>query len=264
LYFNGIGSYPNTAALYMDGGTVETRSSMATVTSSQIIWASGRTFDDSVDRVTIAGSIYYVSYVDSTHYNIVSGPGTTFGTPVSISATNSIYSYGLLFQGDTATGDGDVLLSTASKTSIRINGKHYIGIDTSQDQTKYALVTGVNQLTCFNALDGCFTYNGGNTLRYNQGGGTAMEVIGGAANGVQVQAAPSGFGPFVRAIGGDPNIPLNLAGKGASPVQVTGGLAVSTTITAPALPTSAGTTKGSLCVDTSGNVFVKTTSGPCL
>ncbi|CAO4135277.1 hypothetical protein OFEAOIEE_LOCUS3017 [Methylorubrum extorquens] len=35
-------------------------------------------------------------------------------------------------------------------------------------------------------------------------------------------------------------------------------------IAAPSLPASGGKIKGSLCVDLSGNIFVKTTTGPCL
>jgi hypothetical protein len=170
LFFNGIGSYPHTAAMYMGGSSVETRHGTAIVTSSQIIWASGPLFSDSVDRVVIAGSIYYVTYADSTHYTIVSGPGTVFGTPVSYEGTNSLYSYGILFQEDTAIGDVDVGLLTASRQAVRIAGKHYIGIDTTGDQTKYALSTAANQKTCFSGLTACLNYDPTNHMLTYQGG----------------------------------------------------------------------------------------------
>jgi hypothetical protein len=46
--------------------------------------------------------------------------------------------------------------------------------------------------------------------------------------------------------------------------RVTGGLKIGAGITASALPTTGGTVKGTVCQDTTGALYVKTTSGACL
>ena len=69
-------------------------------------------------------------------------------------------------------------------------------------------------------------YAGSNLLEYVQQGQLVFVLDSTTAttsNYAQLLNAGAGFGPYLQAQGGDTNIPLNLAGKGASPVAVYGG-----------------------------------------
>jgi hypothetical protein len=154
---------------------------------------------------------------------------------------------------------------TNSQYVLRTFGEHQTIIDTTVGKTDYFWTGKSGQKLCFLGQDACLQHDGG-ILQYSQNGGRPLEVAAakGGANGLRVSSATPGFGPSLQPAGPDANIPLNLYGKGASPVQVQSGLTVASSISAPNLPASAGPFKGSLCVDTGGNIVVKTTPGPCL
>jgi hypothetical protein len=70
---------------------------------------------------------------------------------------------------------------------------------------------------------------GSNSVWIGNGRGNAVHVEdagGTAANNFTMQPATTGFGPLLGVEGTDANVPLNLAAKGASPVQVLSNLAV--------------------------------------
>ncbi|GJE70714.1 hypothetical protein [Methylorubrum podarium] len=182
-----------------------------------------------------------------------------------------------------------------AQNSIQIGGPHLVGVNTTLGSMPYAMLTGGGQRVCLNALSACMAYDTtNNLLRLNdnrllitnsgiitasvQASGTSfldlgnsrgqalrlLDAGGALANYVTLQGNSAGFGPVLRAAGSDANVPLNLSGQGNSPVQVLGGLAVTGGISAPSLPTAGGSVKGTVCADTAGNIYVKTTAGSCI
>lgn len=227
---------------------------------------------------------------------VLSQPATASGT--NVAATRSTYNMfnGHTYQGLDLIRDNTFLDSTGSFTSLNIAGQHQVGVNTTLGAMPYAMLSAAGQKTCFNALTVCLTYDSfaqsltlsdaslsvlghhitgnriyapgnGNLELGNEGRGPTLTLLDNGtspANTLTMQAASSGFGPVMRAGGSDSSVPLNLSGKNA-PVQSLSGLVVSGGgISAPALPTTGGTVKGTLCVDTSGNIYVKTTAGSCI
>lgn len=83
------------------------------------------------------------------------------------------------------------------------------------------------------------------------------------ANGLVFTNPAAGSSPSIFPAGTDTNINLTLAGKGTGAIVVNTQLTANGHIVAPSLSTT-GTATGSLCIDSSGNIFVKTTTGACL
>ena len=94
------------------------------------------------------------------------------------------------------------------------------------------------------------------------GTGTATATLNIHSEGntnVNAQIAVSGTG----VLGGTMNFGAGAFQFNTGVVVANVGLAVGGNITAPSLPTS-GTVKGSVCIDTSNRMYVKTTAGACL
>lgn len=234
----------------------------------------------------------------NTRVNATSGTAvlTQNATATATGVTASRETYGMinghLYQGANLIRDNTFFDSTGSQNSIQIGGTHQVGVNTTLGSMPYAMLTGGGQRVCLNALSACMAYDttnnllslndnrllitnsgiitasvqapGTSFLDLGNSRGQALRLLdaGGAlANYVTLQGNSAGFGPVLRAAGSDANVPLNLSGQGASPVQILGGLAVTAGINASGLPTT-GTRRGALCIDTGNNVYVNT-SGAC-
>lgn len=263
MFFNGIGGWTNTAWLYSGGGTTQFRNSTANISGRTLTRTGGDVFLQDVYRIRIGGTFYHAHYVsaDRVDADVDVPQGAQ-----SVQWQNAMVNNGVLFQGENMAAGADLALNTSAFRAVQLGGNHLIGIDTTGDSTKFALTAGLNQKVCLNGLDGCLYYAGTNTLRYEQNGGRPLTILGnpGGVNGINIASAGTGFGAVIQPDGPDTNIPLNLQGKGISPVQITGGMTISGSLGVNGLPTSAGAVRGTVCIDTSGNLYIKTTTGACL
>jgi hypothetical protein len=169
-------------------------------------------------------------FLTFTGYPVTAGTMVS-GTPNRGSANMH---YGTLFQaipGFTAVGTGlvsEITIndSTNAANSYQIYGNHTTGFNTTTATLTYAVATAQGQSICLNVFDACWAHLGTNMTSFSQNGGFVIHLVGNssAANTVSIQNAPARSGPVLSAVGSDPNIPLNLRGKGTGPVQVTGEL----------------------------------------
>ncbi|MCF4123847.1 hypothetical protein [Methylobacterium sp. SyP6R] len=228
------------------------------------------------DRVTGPGipDLTIVTAIDgdTAAVNKTSGTATlnnpANGTANGVTLTRTTYNMvnGHLYQGAHLIRDNTFYDGTQAITSINVAGTHYTGFNTTQGSMPYAMTSGQGQKTCLNGLDACLYCAGNGTLRYEQNGGKVLNLIGtpGGINSIAITSAGAGGAGFISPDGPAADIPLILQGKGAGPVQVNGGAVVTGGLGLPSLPAVAGTAKGTLCVDTGGNVYVKATAGACL
>lgn len=184
--------------------------------------------------------------------------GTSVGTGTSIEAalltTKQIgavgFATGLQF-GYTAGTSSTGVRSTG--TLIRAIGGDTLasGIDfTDVSFTNYSINTKSFKLTDAGQLDfGSQTSPGTATLNFHSQGNT----------NVNAQVAVSGSG----VLGGTMSFGAGAFQFNVGAVFANAGLAVGGNITATSLPTS-GTVRGSVCIDTSNRLYVKTTAGSCL
>ncbi|GJD63737.1 hypothetical protein [Methylobacterium frigidaeris] len=258
MYFNGIGGYANTAWLYSGGGTTQTRNLSVTVANGVVMRMAGEAFTRATYRLKIGDIFYRVTYVNPDRVDAaVAIPN--YASPVAATWQNAMVANGVLFQGENMASDNDLALNTSAYNAITVAGKHHVGLNTASDDARFAVVASEEQKACFKVFDACWSFAGG-AMQYTSQGQSVLQLVSvtDGANGARVTAAGVGFGPSLEPVGPDANIPLNLKGKGAGAVQVGGPLA------APGLPTAAGAAKGTLCVDTAGTVYVKTSAGACL
>lgn len=194
--------------------------------------------------------------------------------------------YGILVTGSRAVKDAVINDSTNADRGIQFFGQHATAnIDaTSQSgsTTPYFAKLPQGQSICFNGSTQCFVSEGANVFRYKGGSGfnilEMQNTASATSNYVLIQNAGSTFGPIISAAGGDTNVPLNIQAKGTSPIQMQSGLSITAsnglsvggnltiggaTATFSNLPTT-GTAKGTVCIDTSNRLYVKTTTGACL
>ena len=126
-------------------------------------------------------SNFFGDFLTFTGYPITAGSAWT-GNPNPESASMH---YGMLFQnvrGYTAIGTGlvaDVLLwdSTNARTSLRIDGHHTVGLDTTQGSMLYAAAFAAGQNECFDGLRNCIVYDAeSQRLRYNTARGAIFSI----------------------------------------------------------------------------------------
>lgn len=258
MYFNGIGGWTNTAWLYSGGGTTQTRNLSVTVANGVVTRTAGEPFNRAVYRLKIANVLYRVQYVNPDRVD-ASVAIPNYASPVAASWDNAMVANGVLFQGENMASDNAIAVNDSSYNAFSAAGKHHVGLNTTSDDARYAVVASEEQKVCLKTFDGCWSFASG-AMQYTNQGQSVIQLVSvtNGANGLRVTAAGAGFGPSLEPAGGDTNIALNLKGKGAGAVQVLGGLA------APSLPTTGGTVRGTLCIDSAGTVYVKTSSGACL
>ncbi|GJD65187.1 hypothetical protein [Methylobacterium frigidaeris] len=264
MYFNGIGGWTNTAWLYSGGGTTQTRHLSVTVANGVVTRTAGESFNRAIYRLKIANVLYRVQYVNPDRVD-ASVAIPNYASPVAASWDNAMVANGVLFQGENMASDNDLALNTSAYNAITVAGKHHVGLNTASDDARFAVVASEEQKVCLKTFDGCWSFIGG-AMQYTNQGQSVLQLVSVAngANGLRATAAGTGFGPLIEPTGGEATIALNLSGKGGGAVQVVSPLSLSAGIAAPGLPTAAGAVRGTLCVDTAGAVYVKTTPGACL
>jgi hypothetical protein len=277
IFLNGIAAYPGTAYIYGGAGFTQGFSGTVTTSGTTVARVSGNSFTAAITRVTINGTTYRVNYVDANTLTITDAPPANITTAVAYSANSAMVHDGVLFSGDNLISDNDIHLGTAAYSALRVDGKHNIVLNATGDTAPYAATLRAGQVIAFSGFGKTLTYDSGKAgLSYNGGavrlgdsgaitgnslsasgtgavsfgnsngvGLTVNDAGGAVANNLAVLPATAGFGPSIKAVGSDTNVPLNLQAQGASPVQVlsglnvTGGGTFSQTVAAPSLKAAA-------------------------
>ena len=279
------GDYPIIASIYSTNQFTDNYTGTATVSGSTVTWTSGFKFDpDLTYMLTIGGQLVRVASVAacnpapaghqlcSTTLTLQKAP-TTQGTNVSFSWAPAAATYGVLFADAPTTPlnqTADFLANDMAYYGIVLGGHHYIDFSSGNEATDgtgapYFGSMNSGQKLCFSGLDACrnqYTNGAANVLQDISSGGVVFDELGvsGATSHIRVTDAVGGSGgPLLSAVGTDTNVSLNFAPQG------TGLLVLNGPVVLPATPVNSGAgTKGSLCLDNNGLVFVKTTAGACL
>jgi hypothetical protein len=269
IFLNGINGFDNTAWVYSGGGTTNNISGTVTTAGTAVTLASGQQFLSTLRRITIAGIVYRVTYVDGSHLTVTSAAPPTNATPVAYTASNDAVHKGFFLQGSNNVADDDYYTATSAYSAFTSAGNHNVVLNAANDNAGFAVLMKTGQNACFNAFANCLYFDG-NILGYQTPGngrvfgidglgtiqtssgkvqatgagslslgntvnGTGLIVAdagGTVANQVFVQPSTVGFGPAIKATGSDTNVPLNIYAKGASPIQMQSGITVAGSVIA--------------------------------
>lgn len=278
------GDYPIIASIYSTNQFTDNYTGTATVSGSTVTWTSGFKFDpDLTYMLTIGGQLVRVASVAacspapaghqlcSTSLTLQKAP-TAQGANVSFSWAPAAATFGILFADAPATPlnqTADLIANDMAYYGVVLGGHHYIDFSSGNEATDgtgapYFGSMNSGQKLCFSGLDACrnqYTNGAANVLQDISSGGVVFDELGvsGATSHIRVTDAAGGGGPLLSAVGTDANVSLNLAPQG------TGLLVLNGPVVLPVTPVNSGAgTKGSLCLDNNGLVFVKTTAGACL
>ncbi|MET7246085.1 hypothetical protein ABZT49_22300 [Methylobacterium sp. EM32] len=174
MFFNGISGHPNTAWLYSGGGSTNTYAGTVTVAKNTVTWVSGQKFVPAIYRIKLGETLYRAHFVSPTQLAgdvaIPDAPG-----PVAYAAQNAMVHNGIYFQGENNVSDTDLLTATSAYNAINVAGHHHVGLNTSADSTRFALLASTGQGLCLDTFDGCLSHAGGG-LQYAQNGTVALRV----------------------------------------------------------------------------------------
>lgn len=235
LFFNGVGSYMNTAWIYSGGGTTDIRTTNIRVARNKVTRVSGAAFRKSAYRLKIKGTSYRVSFLNEDELNGLV-PIPDFTSPIAATWQNAMVVNGVLFQGENMASDSDFALNTSAYNAVRVAGNHHVGVDLMSDAARFGILMGPGQLQCFNGFDSCWSFTNGR-LQYNSNGTIPLQIVSAsnAVNGLRITNSGTGFGPLVEPQGNDTNVSLTLRGKGSGTVAVVGSAEVSGHLSANAL-----------------------------
>jgi len=223
-WHNYLSSYPIIASLYLTSeannvftGTVNTSGTAVTAVTQ----AGFGAFTSDISTITINGVLYRVaSVIDGTHLTLVTSAGSQTG--VAYSANNHAVHNGILIGGDNTVKDNDIASSSSAYNMISATGNHNIVFNAAGDNAPYSFLSKSGQALCLNSFDGCWTYVGSNITRFTQNSGYVLDLSGGASavNRVLIASSGTGFGPAIKAVGTDTNVPLNIYAQGTSSIQL--------------------------------------------
>lgn len=202
IFLNGIAAYPGTAYIYAGPGSTTSFTGTITTAGTAVTRVSGSQFTSAIKRITIAGAVYRVNFVDATHLTITSAAPADNATPVAYSANSDMVHDGILFSGTTCVSDNDVHLGTSAYNGVLIDGQHNICINTSADTSSYGLVMKAGQGVYFNVFAGGLSYSTAKAgLSYNNGA-VVLGDNGLLSASVVATAADANVGGNVNVFGG--------------------------------------------------------------
>ncbi|PIK70233.1 hypothetical protein CS379_25755, partial [Methylobacterium frigidaeris] len=159
---------------YSGGGSTKTYAGAVTVAKNTVTWVSGEKFVPAIYRIKLNETLYRAHYVSPTQLvGDVAIPD--FARPVPYAAQNAMVHNGIYFQGENNVSDTDLLTATSAYNAINLSGHHHVGLNTSADSTRFALLASTGQGVCLDTFDGCLSHTSGG-LQYAQNGMVALRV----------------------------------------------------------------------------------------
>ena len=162
IFLNGTNAYPGTALLLAGGGTNNyVFNGTVTTLGDTVTRRSGPNFDDRISMITIANTMYRVSFVDA---NVLKAdkPLPAHSTPVPYSASVSSVYKGIYINGYNQVQEDDILLSSSAYTGINFfGGKQRIGINMANSEITFGMLMSQGQKLCTNGTSSCISANVG-------------------------------------------------------------------------------------------------------
>jgi hypothetical protein len=194
-FYGGINPFPNLAFHYF--GNPNTQSFTGTVTTSGNTFTrvSG-TINPLVTTLNYAGTTYRVTCTTTTCTTDI--PLGTNSTPGAFTAYSAMAHYGLFFQdgpNGTQVQDADFLMADSARAIVQAQGRHFVGLDFTNDVMPNAAFLSSGQNVCYNGQAACMSYSVGLNswlFQTGQSQGTNVARIGADGTGTFTNVIASG------------------------------------------------------------------------